>query len=93
VRVSAPEQDPFVRDIRERITELDSGIIDALNRRIELVAELKRYKEEHGISFLDPDRERRMLDHQSERNAGPLSDEGLRAFYAELLALTKREVE
>ena len=90
--MAAPEQDPFVRDIRERITKLDSGIIDALNRRLELVAELKRYKDEHGLSFLDPDRERRMFDYQSGRNPGPLSDDGLRAFYMELLALTKREV-
>ena len=90
--MAAPEQDPFVRDIRERITELDSGILDALNRRLELVAELKRYKDEHGISFVDPEREERMIADQSRANGGPLSDDGLRQIYAELLALTKREV-
>jgi chorismate mutase/prephenate dehydratase len=90
--VTTPEQDSFVRDIRERITELDTGIIEALNQRLALVAELKRYKDEHGLSFLDPDRERWLFDHQSSLNRGPLSDEGLRAFYTELLALTKREV-
>jgi hypothetical protein len=34
-----------------------------------------------------------MVDTRVEQNEGPLSDEGLRAFYVELLALTKRELD
>jgi chorismate mutase len=67
-------------------------VIDAINRRLKLVAQLKRYKDEQGIDFVDPEREEWMFAYQSRANRGPLSDEGLRAFYAELLALTKREV-
>ena len=33
-----------------------------------------------------------MVEDQLAANGGPLSAEGLRAFYAELLALVKREV-
>jgi hypothetical protein len=33
-----------------------------------------------------------MLAQQADENRGPLTEEGLRALYAELLALTKREV-
>ena len=33
-----------------------------------------------------------MVAERVRENAGPLSEAGLRAFYAELLALTKREV-
>jgi hypothetical protein len=33
-----------------------------------------------------------MLAQQTSENRGPLTAEGLRALYAELLALTKREV-
>jgi hypothetical protein len=33
-----------------------------------------------------------MIAGQVAANAGPLSDDGVRAFYTELLALTKREV-
>ena len=90
--MAPPDDDQVVRQFRERISELDRGIFDAINKRLGLVAELKRHKDEHGLSFLDPDRERRMFDYQSGRNPGPLSDDGLRAFYTELLALTKREV-
>ena len=90
--MSTLDQDPEVRRLREQISAVDSGILDAINQRLRLVAELKRYKDAHGISFLDPEREGRMVDDQSRANGGPLSDDGLRQIYAELLALTKREV-
>jgi chorismate mutase len=85
--------DDEVARFREQISELDRLILDAVNRRLELVAELKRYKDANGIAFVDPDRERSMVETRVEENDGPLSDDGLRAFYVELLALTKRELD
>ena len=90
--MSAPDHDPVVNELREQISELDRSIFDAVNRRLALVAQLKKHKDEQGYSFVDPRRESEMIAAQVEANPGPLSDEGLRAFYAELLALTKREV-
>jgi chorismate mutase len=63
-----------------------------VNARLELVGRLKRHKESRGIPFLDPDRERQLLDELAQANHGPLSPEGLRELYARLLELTKREV-
>jgi chorismate mutase/prephenate dehydratase len=90
--VAAPDEDPVIRELREQISEVDRGILDGINRRLELVARLKRHKDEHGISFLDPEREASLVDSRVRENRGPLSEQGLRSFYAELLALTKREV-
>jgi chorismate mutase len=85
------EPDPVVRQLRERITETDRSVLAALNARLELVGELRRHKEEHGLDFLDPDRERWMLDDLLAANGGPLSDEGVRELLAFLLDLTKRQ--
>jgi chorismate mutase / prephenate dehydratase len=90
--VSAQGDDPVVRELRERISSVDRAIFDAVNRRLELVARLKRHKDEQGYAFVDPDRERALLEEQLAASDGPLSEHGLRAFYAELLALTKREL-
>ena len=84
--------DPTVQRLRDEISELDRSILDAVNGRIELVAALRRHKQEVGLPFLDPDRERRLLEDLASANSGPLSDEGLRELFGELLDLTKREV-
>jgi chorismate mutase/prephenate dehydratase len=87
-----PGADETIRSLRHEISELDLTIVDAVNARIDLVARLKRYKDEQGIPFLDHDRERQLLDDLADANRGPLSPEGLRELYAGLLELTKREV-
>ena len=84
--------DPVVRELREEISELDRALVDTVNTRLELVARLKRYKASQGIPFVDPERERELLDELASANRGPLSNEGLREFVCELLELTKREV-
>ena len=86
------EQDPFIRQLREQISDADRKIIEAVNARLKLVARLKAYKESRGLSFVDPEREEWMLNYLTRANRGPLSAEGLREIFAEVLDLTKREV-
>lgn len=84
--------DPLIRQLREQLSDNDVKIVEALNARLKLVARLKRVKEERGIGFLDPAREEWMLQYLTRANRGPLSADGLREIYTELLDLTKREV-
>ena len=84
--------DPLIRQLREQLSDNDVRIVEALNARLKLVGRLKRVKEERGIGFLDPAREEWMLQYLTRANRGPLSPEGLREIYTELLDLTKREV-
>ena len=75
-----------------KISDTDRAIVESMNRRLELVARLKRYKESRGLDFVDVQREEWMLSYLSRANRGPLTDEGLRELFAEVLDLTKREV-
>ena len=88
----AGTDDPLIRQLREQLSDNDVRIVEALNARLRLVARLKRVKEERGIEFLDPAREEWMLQYLSRANRGPLSPDGLREIYTELLDLTKREI-
>ena len=88
----AESDDPLIRQLREQLSDNDVAIVEAINARLKLVARLKRVKEERGIGFLDPAREEWMLQYLSRANRGPLSPDGLREIYTELLDLTKREV-
>jgi chorismate mutase len=86
------QDDPRVRELREQISALDRSIVTAVNRRLELVLTLKGYKESRGYSFVDPERERRLVEELRRDNPGPLSDAGLEELVRRLLDLVKREV-
>ena len=90
--MTEPYIDPTVLRLRGEISEVDRAILAVINTRIELVAHLRRHKDAVGLPFLDPDRERELIEELDGKNAGPLSSEGLRELYAYLLDLTKREV-
>jgi chorismate mutase len=88
----APDGDATVRQLRDEIAAVDRTLLAAVNTRLELVARLKRHKQEVGLPFVDPDRERALVVALAAENRGPLSEEGLRELYTYLLDLTKREV-
>jgi chorismate mutase len=90
--MSDPAGDPLIRQLREEISDTDWAIVDAINKRLKLVARLKSYKESRGIAFVDPEREEWMLQYLARANRGPLTPDGLREVFSEILDLTKREV-
>lgn len=92
MRPSDPEHDPVVRELRQRITEVDRTILEAANARLRLVRELREHKLAHGWEFVDPGREERLLDALARENPGPLSEDAVRQLFVDLLALTKREL-
>lgn len=84
--------DPVVEAARAEIAALDARLLAIVNQRIRKVAELRRYKEQNEIAFVDPDREAWLVDYLERINRGPLSELGLRQLMGFLLTLVKREV-
>jgi chorismate mutase len=83
--------DPVIKQFRDQISDNDLKIIDAVNKRLKLVQQLKAYKEQHGVDFLDPAREEWMLTFVSRANKGPLSRDALTELYRNIIEITKRE--
>ena len=86
------EPDPLIRQLRQQISDNDRAIVEAINTRLKLVARIKQVKEARGLDFVDPEREEWMLRYLERANRGPLSADGLREIFEEILDLTKREV-
>jgi chorismate mutase len=86
------QPDEHVVRVRREISDLDRALVELVNKRLKLVASLKRYKDEHGLDFVDLAREEWMLQYLQRLNQGPLTRDGLSELYHELLALMKREV-
>ena len=78
--------------LRGRIAATDAEILELVNRRLTLVGEIRAYKEAHGLTFVDPEQEERLLARLRELNSGPLSDEGLERLFREILTLVKDEL-
>ena len=87
-----PTIDATLDRLRELLAANDVAVLDLVNRRLELVDQIKERKAELGVAFVDPEREAWLLDHLRRANNGSLSDEGLRELLTTLLDLTKREL-
>jgi chorismate mutase len=85
--------DKTLDDLREQLAVNDRALLDLVNKRLDLVQQIKVRKGELGVAFLDPEREAWLLDHLRNANSGRLSDEGLRELLSAVLDLTKRELD
>ena len=86
------DDDPHIRRLREQVSDNDRALIDAMNRRLELVGKMWSYKQAHGLDVLDPEREEWMLRYLSRANRGPLTQAGLDELFRAVLDLTKKEL-
>jgi chorismate mutase len=87
-----PGIDATLSRLRELLAQNDVALVEKVNRRLDLVDEIKQRKAELGVAFVDPEREAWLLEHLRGENNGRLSDEGLRELLDTLLDLTKREL-
>ena len=81
-----------VRELRERVDEVDRGLIRALNERAAIVQELTRIKHEAGVPIFDPKREEEILQKVTEINDGPIYDSSMREIF-ELILHRIRDLE
>lgn len=81
-----------VRELRERVDEVDSELIRALNQRARIVQEIMALKAESGAPVYDPKREEEILRRVVEMNAGPIYDSSMRDIF-ELILHRIRDLE
>jgi chorismate mutase / prephenate dehydratase len=84
--------DRTVAGAREAIDAVDRELLQAMNRRIELVRALHEHKVANGIPLHDTGREESLLSALRGANGGPLSDDGVDELFAFVLDLTRKEV-
>ena len=78
--------------LRNEISELDLRLLELLNRRLELVASVRDYKDSAGERWIDPEREAELLEALVAANPGPLSERGVTSIFSAVLDVLKQEV-
>jgi chorismate mutase/prephenate dehydratase len=72
--------------IRTQIDQIDRELVELLNRRLALAAEIGRLKRSTGGAIYVPEREDAVLRKVCDRNQGPIKNEALRAIYREIMS-------
>jgi prephenate dehydrogenase len=81
-----------LESLRNEISELDGRLLELLNRRLELVAAVRDFKDSAGERWIDPDREAELLQALVAANPGPLSERGVTSIFSAVLDVLKQEV-
>src|SRR5437660_11439358 len=78
--------------LRDEISDLDRRLLELLNRRLELVASVREFKDDAGERWIDPEREAELLQALVASNPGPLSERAVRSIFSAVLDVLKEEV-
>ena len=81
-----------VKELRERVDEVDQELILALSERARIVQEIMAIKARAGAPVYDPKREEEILQSVVERNPGPIYDSSMRDIF-ELILHRIRDLE
>ena len=74
-----------IADWRKKIDELDTRLVELLNRRAEAAREIGRLKRNTNMPIYEPDRERIIFENVRKANHGPLPDGDLRQVYERII--------
>jgi chorismate mutase/prephenate dehydratase len=72
--------------LRQAIDVIDENIMDLINQRLLLAAQIGSIKKQSGIQIADKRRETKIIDRLLEKNKGPLGDDGLRNIFSAIIA-------
>ncbi len=70
---------------REEINEIDKNIVDFLNKRAEVVLEIKRLKEKRNVPLYDAKREEELINNIVKYNKGPLYNDNIVQIFESIL--------
>jgi chorismate mutase len=90
--MSDAEMQERIRELRERVDEVDRELIQALSERARIVQEIMDLKAEAGAPIYDPKREEEILRRVVDRNPGPIYDSSMRDIF-ELILHRIRDLE
>ncbi|MBE0491661.1 MAG: prephenate dehydratase [Sulfurospirillum sp.] len=74
---------------RTKIDAIDDRILELLNKRMEVVAQVGKLKQTTASAIYRPEREKEILDRLKKNNNGMLNDAAIDAIYLEVFAVSR----
>ncbi len=84
-----------MQELRSQVDTINLQILELLNKRAAIAADIGKVQAQLGSSFYDPQREAFMLEQLERNNKGPFSNETIKALFREIfrasMALEEKE--
>ena len=87
--MAEPFQIPGLTELREQIDDVDSRLLELLNRRAGLSLAVGQAKKQVSGKVFDPAREARLLERLAQLNKGPLKTEHVTAIWRAVLSASR----
>lgn len=78
-----------LNDLRKKIDDLDSKILNLLNRRAKIVLDIAKIKKKNNFAVLSADREASLMRNLKKINQGPLKSEDIDYIFNEILSVSR----
>jgi chorismate mutase/prephenate dehydratase len=78
-----------IERLRALIDAVDDAILERLNERAELVAQVGQQKQAGGAAVFEPTREQRIVERLRAKNEGPFPADGLAPVFREIISATR----
>jgi len=75
-----------IGNLRQAIDVIDENIMDLVNQRLLLAAQIGGLKKQGDIQIVDKQRETEIMDRLLEKNKGPLGNDDLRNIFSAIIA-------
>ncbi len=82
--------DKGINNLRNRIDEIDKGILDLINSRLAITQKIGLIKKEIQGPILDADREKRIIERLNRLNNGPLGPNSLNRIFNTIMTESKK---
>ena len=77
---------PDLGRMRKEIDEIDTAMLDLLNRRASIALEIAGIKRKTNLKFHSPERERAILERLTALNKGPFPNDALKVIFREIIS-------
>ncbi len=74
-----------IEDWREKIDEVDTQILELINKRSGFSIKIGEIKTHKGIAIHSPEREKIIIKRMQHENPGPLSDDGVLRIFERII--------